>query len=312
LLDTTPSGHAVNTPVYKVQVHPPGRQFPPNGMPVFRIPYRNDDGMGPGYGKDSHLTFTAPADGEYVIRIADVRGEQSERHAYRLSVREPRPDFRLSMAPEHPNIPAGSRIPVEVTADRLDGFAGEIRVSLEGLTDGVSASEATIEAGENSATLLLTASAELPKGPRGQEPLVLVGRTDATGAPKIRRTAPANGKARVSILGAADLTVTTAAGGIAMRPGGSETVSAAIVRHHQFGQRVPVDLKNLPFGVRVLDVGLNGVLITEAERARRFTIVCDPWVKPQKRWVYCTARVESDPPVEVAAAPILLEIQPGR
>src|ERR1022692_1816295 len=73
LLDTTPDGHPIDTPVYKVQVYPPGRTFVGNGRPLGRLPYRNDDG-GPGYGKDSRLRFTAPADGEYVVRLRDVRG----------------------------------------------------------------------------------------------------------------------------------------------------------------------------------------------------------------------------------------------
>ena len=37
--------------MYKVELHPPGTTFPPNGLPVFPLTYRNDDG-GPGYGKD--------------------------------------------------------------------------------------------------------------------------------------------------------------------------------------------------------------------------------------------------------------------
>ena len=76
-LDTTPVAHAQNTTAYKVQIHPPGRVFPPNGMPVFHLYYRNDDG-GPLYGKDSRLFFTAPADGDYVVRIGDVRGDGSD------------------------------------------------------------------------------------------------------------------------------------------------------------------------------------------------------------------------------------------
>ena len=73
LLDTTPEAHSIDTPVYKVQIHPPGASFVANGLPLVHLPYRNDDG-GPGYGKDSRLRFTAPADGEYIVRLRDVRG----------------------------------------------------------------------------------------------------------------------------------------------------------------------------------------------------------------------------------------------
>ena len=50
-LGTTPAHHSLGSPMYKVEVHPPGTTFPPNGLPVFTLDYRNDDG-GPGYGKD--------------------------------------------------------------------------------------------------------------------------------------------------------------------------------------------------------------------------------------------------------------------
>src|SRR5262249_51361282 len=51
-LGTTPLQHAQGSPLYKVEFHPPGSTFPPNGLPTFTLNYRNDDG-GPGYGKDS-------------------------------------------------------------------------------------------------------------------------------------------------------------------------------------------------------------------------------------------------------------------
>ena len=33
-------------------------------------------------------------------------------------------------------------------------------------------------------------------------------------------------------------------------------------------------------GVRVLDIGLNGILITEKETTRTFVIYAEPWVEP--------------------------------
>jgi hypothetical protein len=77
--DTTAEAHAIESPAYKVQIHPAGAKFSPNGLPLARLYYRNDDG-GPGYGKDSLLRFTAPADGEYTLRLNDVRGETLPAH----------------------------------------------------------------------------------------------------------------------------------------------------------------------------------------------------------------------------------------
>jgi hypothetical protein len=308
MLETTPVAHANGTPVYKVQVHPPGRTFPPNGMPVFRLYFRNDDG-GPSYGKDSRVTFTPPADGEYVVRIADVRGEGSPRHAYRLTIRQPKPDFRLSLSPEHPGIPTGSSVPVTVSADRIDGFDGPIDVKLEGLPEGFSATTTTIEVGEVTANLLLTAAPDA-KTPADPLRLRVVG-TARMGEEVVRTAEPAGGRALLTVLPKPDLTVKTEQRKIVITPGSEEGLEATITRENGFGGRVPIDLKNLPFGVRVLDVGLNGVLITESETARRFRIFCEPWVKPGQRLVYCTVRTETDSaaPTEVAAEPILLEVR---
>ena len=98
-LDTTPTHHALGTPMYRVEAHPPGSTFPPNGMPLFPLAYRNDDG-GPGLGKDSRVVFDPPADGVYQVRITDANRAGSPVHAYRLTVRPPRPDFAIRLQPD--------------------------------------------------------------------------------------------------------------------------------------------------------------------------------------------------------------------
>ena len=94
LLDTSPRNHSVGEAVYKVEIHPPGTRLEPNGMPVAQIDYVNDDGGTRFGGKDSRLHFEAPADGEYFVRLRDVRGLEGDRFAYRLTVREPAPRLR--------------------------------------------------------------------------------------------------------------------------------------------------------------------------------------------------------------------------
>ena len=120
--------------------YPPGTQFASNGLPLVRLPYRNDDG-GPGFGKDSRLRFTAPADGDYVIKLRDVRGLSGEDYAYRLTLHPSAPDFQLSVNPRNANVPLGGRIPLTVTAFRMDDFDGPIEVSLEDLPAGIQATK---------------------------------------------------------------------------------------------------------------------------------------------------------------------------
>src|SRR5204862_6071956 len=110
---------SMETAVYKVQVFPPHSSFPPNGMPVFHLVTQNDDG-GPLYGKDSYLTFVPPADGEYIARVRDVRGQHGERYCYRLSIHPPRPAFHLTLSTDRPAVPRGAAVPLEVAAERYD------------------------------------------------------------------------------------------------------------------------------------------------------------------------------------------------
>ena len=47
---------------------------------------------------------------------------EDDRFAYRLTIREERPDFTLTASPANPNVPRGGSVAVQVTALRLDGF----------------------------------------------------------------------------------------------------------------------------------------------------------------------------------------------
>src|SRR5207248_2555091 len=128
-LETTPEHHPLAQPIYKVEIHPPGTTFPAGGVPPVILHYRNDDG-GPGFGKDARLTFDPPADGTYLVRVEDARGLGGERFGYHLVVRRPRPDFRLSISTENPNVPRGGTAVLTASIVRLDGFDGPVDVTL--------------------------------------------------------------------------------------------------------------------------------------------------------------------------------------
>jgi hypothetical protein len=273
LLDTTPEAHSIDTPVYKVQVYPPGKTFVTNGLPLVRLPYRNDDG-GPGYGKDSRLRFTAPADGEYIARLRDVRGLHGEDYAYRLAVRAPTPDFRLSVEPRNPNVPVGGRIPVTVTALRLDDFDGPIDVSIESLPAGISATRGVIEPGRASTTILLSAdeNAHLDNA----VPLRVSGKAK-DGARQLAHWASAEDKLKlIALMPKPDITMEAKTREVVLEPGKTATVEVEIHRNNNFGGRVPVEVYNLPPTVMVANVGLNGVLIHEGDNHVAFTLQALP------------------------------------
>jgi hypothetical protein len=84
-------------------------------------------------------------------------------------------------------------------------------------------------------------------------------------------------------------------------------VTVRVQRRNGFKGRVPVEEQGLPHGVRVLDVGLNGILITPAESVRTFVIYCEPWVKPTAHPFVVFARREGKPG-EHAARSVLLKV----
>jgi len=292
-LGTTPEAHAVNSAAYKVEVHPPGTSFPPNGMPVVTLPWRNDDG-GAAHQSDSVLFFDPPADGQYTVRLRDVRGRSGTDFVYRLVIRERQEDFRVSIDPEHPNVPRGGVLPVNVTVERLDDFNGPIEVRLEGLPPGFAASTTTI--GPN----LLSGVIQLAALPGVETPSLentLTWRGVATarvrGEQVERRSTPALGVHVLTVTSPPDLVVTVEPQVATIRPGDEVRFTATIERKNGFTGRVPVDVLNLPHGLRVLDIGLNGVLINETETSRSFVVTCDPWAVPGRWPFFAAARVES-------------------
>lgn len=326
LLDTSARNHSVGEAVYKVEVHPPGVRLEPNGMPVFRIDYVNDDGGTRFGGKDSRLHFEAPADGDYFVRLRDVRGLEGERFAYRLTVREPAPDFDVTFDPKSFNVPRGGRVSLTVTADRKDGFDGPIDVALHDLPPGLTATSGTIPAGADTTVLMVSAagdasfekgSATLPSMWRGTFDVPGVGRLKLTGNAVIEgRTVTHEAEIMdpigvVALAPKPDLVVSTNTQQIELMAGQEVTLTVAVERRNGFTARVPISVMNLPHGVRVNDIGLNGVMITEQETSRTMHIVAEPWVPAQTVPILVVGRVEVNSPLrnESAALPVELVIK---
>ena len=85
-----------------------------------------------------------------------------------------------------------------------------------------------------------------------------------------------------------------------------------IARHNGFAGRVPCSIENLPPGVRVVNVGLNGVLVTETQTSRTFTLRAEDWAKAIDQPIYVVAVVESDRSTSHPSAPILLKVSSNK
>jgi hypothetical protein len=300
-LGTTPSHHPQGEPMYKVSIHPPGTTFPPNGLPVVTLFYRNDDG-GAGFGKDSRLVFDPPADGRYQVRIRDARGAAGRDYAYRLTIRPPRPSFTVRFTPTAPAVSKGSALPITVNAERLDEYEGAIDLKLENLPPGFSAPATTIPAGESSTSFALFAEAGATV-PATAHPLKLIAKATIDGKQLVREAAGGMPK----ILDAADIVTTTEQSAVTVQPGGETRLTVRVERRNGFAGRIPLDVRGLPHGVRVLNIGLNGILITEKETTRTITIYCEPWVLPTEHPIVVLAKREGKN-TEHGAKSVLLKV----
>ena len=77
---------------------------------------------------------------------------------------------------------------------------------------------------------------------------------------------------------------------------------------------MPVQVLNLPPRVRVLDVGLNGVLITEDEQERTFRIEALASAQPVDQLIYVGGLVETRSTLQnsyAAIQPVLVKVKPG-
>jgi hypothetical protein len=308
-LGTSPGVRPVNTPVYKAEILPAAAKFPPNGLPVFHLTWRNDDG-GPGYGADSRLDFVAPQDDDYILHLKDVRDLDGADYAYRLTIRDAHPDYRLQADPENPNIPQGGSIPITLIADRLPGYEGPIEIEVQGLPAGVAAGKATIPAGQTSTVVVLSAG---PKASAAALPLPIkiVGHASVAGHDLVRVANAGVPLQLASVIPPPDVLVTAEPAQLSIQPGKSVTVTLHVARQNGFKGRVPCSVENLPPGVRVVNVGLNGVLVTESQSSRTFTLRAEDWAKPIIQPVYVVGRVESNSPTMHPSAPIELQVAVG-
>jgi hypothetical protein len=306
LMGTSPDVHAVNTPVYRVEILPPGAEVPPNGLPVFHLTWRNDDG-GPGYGSDSRLNFVAPLDGDYILHLKDVRGLEGSDFAYRLSIHDAMPDYQLRADPDNPNIPKGGSAFVTVEANRVKGYEGPIEISVEGLPGGVTASPATIPEGQDSTIILLSADASAPVDTLPAA-FKIVGHAKINGHDLSRVANEDEPLELASVIPPPDAVVTAGPSRITLEPGQEVKVTLHVDRRNGFLGRVPCTVRNLPPGVRVVNIGLNGVLVTETQSTRTFTLHAEDWAKPITQPVYVVGEVESNSPTMHPSAPIMVEV----
>ena len=111
-----------------------------------------------------------------------------------------------------------------------------------------------------------------------------------------------------SVIPPPDVVVTVEPSPVTLEPGQDVKVTLHVDRRNGFEGRVPCTVRNLPPGVRVVNVGLNGVLVTETQTTRTFTLHAEDWAKPVTQPIYVVAEVESNSPTMHPSAPLMVEV----
>ena len=302
-LDTTPSYKPMGTPMYKVEIHPPDASLPPNGMPQFTLYFRNDD-AGPPYRPDSRVYFDVPRDGRYIVAIGDVRGEGGQGYAYRLHVRPPAPSFNVRLSPANPQVWRGGSVPISITCERIDRFMGDVTIHFVNVPDGFVLPDTVVLAETYDMSVPLYAAADAKPPAKNAKPITAIARATINGKAVEKRV----NLGRPRPVDPGDIVTAVASEELVINPGSISRLKVTIERRNGFKGRVPLDVRGLPHGVRVLDVGLNGILITERETERVVRFYAEPWTRVREHWFGIYARREGKNTLH-GAKPILLKVQ---
>ena len=316
--DTTPLAHPLGQPAYIVEPLAKGAAPTANGLPTFTIYHQNDDESRRRFGKDSKLTFTAPTDGDYLVRVSDVRGFQGKDFKYTMTIRPRRPDFKLTIGGFADGVPKGSGREFNVKAERLDDFEGPIRIDITDVPEGFHVTAPlTIEAGQLMAFgaiytgtdtampendfAIVTATATI-NGKEVTHDIGKLGNIKPIDKPKLIVQVTTNES------GAARTGTTTDPLEFTIAPG--QTISARVrVKRDGFNSRVELGShdagRNLPHGVYVDNIGLNGLLIVEGQTEREFFITADDWVPETTKHFHIRTTAEKG----IVSNPLILHVQ---
>ena len=301
---TSGLAHALGEPCYVVQAIPARQDPAPNGLPMYTLYYENDDDAERQLGSDSKLYFTAPEDGEYVARIRDVRGFGGEKYTYDLSIRAPKPEFRMAYdGSKGMAVTAGSGKQFVVKTTRLDDFDGPVRIDVEGLPAGFHATTPiVIEKEQIQAVGAVYANGNAPAPTE-----------ENAATSKLIATAMINGKEvrrEIGTLGKLSLTADKPKLFVEILPDGDsgkpvlkdgrpveftihpgETITAFVkATRMDFKDRVDFGKedsgKNLGHGLKIDNIGLNGLMIPVNQTQQKFFISAKDWVPESERWFF--------------------------
>ncbi len=286
----------------------PGEKLIPNGLPSFPLYYANDDDADRELGSDSRLMFTAPADGDYLVRVSDVRGFSGDRFAYRLTVRPAQPGYKITLANRTPTVNAGSGLGLVFRADRIDGYDEDIVIDVSSVPAGYTISTPiVVQAGHLEARTVLNAVPDaVAVKPEEWKKVQFTARA-AVGGGTATQDVP--GFTSVTLAAKPELIIKLEPAELTIAPG--QRVTAKIkVERNGFKDRVPFNVLNLPHGIIVDNIGLNGILVRENETEREVFLTAANWVPDTDRYFYAESSNARAPKAgSQASRPLLLHVR---
>jgi hypothetical protein len=321
--NTSPTAHALDESCYIVEPHPPGTTLAANGLPRFVLNYESDDDGERELGTDSRLLFTAPEDGEYLVRVEESQGLGGEHFTYRLVIRDARQDFAVKVAEYDGTVNAGSGTSFSLVADRVDGFDGDIRCDIRGVPAGWHVTTPlVIQAGH------LRAKGSLNALPGAKQPtadewkaVTITARAKVAGAdveypvsaPGLPKLGPAP-QLYVGLVPPAAGSHEPASGWAAFDPekpfefaiAPGEIIPAwLVVKRAGAKGALRFEVENLPHGVIVDNLGLNGITLLEDQEQGEIFLKAAPWVKEQE----CLAHAVCRDAGKQASLPFILRVK---
>jgi hypothetical protein len=250
----------------------------------------------------------------------DTRGHGDERFAYRLIVREAKPDFKVTLNGASPVINAGSGKEFSVSADRIDGFDEDIKVDVTNLPTGFSiASPIVIQAGHLEAKGTINAALDAPNPNPTNAIATKVTASAMVGRYEVVKEVNNLGKVQVGekpklfvalepydekATNFVERSISDPPLEITVVPG--QSVPAWLkVKRNGHDDLITFSVEGLPHGVIVDNIGLNGVLIPKGEDSRQIFLTTAKWVPDVDRFCFAKA-AQAD---NQTSLPVLLHVR---
>jgi hypothetical protein len=232
---------------------------------------------------DPEIVHTFKEAGRFLIKVSSQQRSGGPGHVYALAVRRARPQFSLATGAERLSLGRGDTASWSVSVQRLEGFAGEVTVAVDGLPAGVTAKPLAIPADKSGGKLELSAREDAALG---LAPVAIVGHAriegrDATAVafvPAARISGSGPGFASfvstqpfLTVTPPTLFSIEAALTELSLLRGQTAEVGVKLARRRGFDGPVHFALDGAPAGVTVA-----GAEIVDQGRLARFTLRATP------------------------------------